>query len=63
MTRWVRNAVVLVTIAVWSVVVLYSLVVNKVLPDPATWLVPPGVWAAVHAPIPGQRANGNEGES
>lgn len=63
MTRWVRNAVVVVTIAVWSVVVLYSLVVNKVLPDPATWLVPPGVWAAVHAPIAGQRGTNGGDES
>lgn len=56
---WVRNAVVLVVIAVWAAVVLVSLA-RGIVPDAITWGVPGGVWLALHPSLPIRRRTGGK---
>lgn len=57
MSQWVRNAVMLVVLGVWAVVVLHSLLVSKTPPDAVTWGVPGGIYFALKTPQPRQRAS------
>lgn len=52
MSQWVRNAVMLVVLGVWAVVVLHSLLVSKTPPDAVTWGVPGAVYFALNPSLP-----------
>lgn len=52
MTQWVRNAVMMTVVTVWAIVVLYSLVVLRQLPDAITWGVPGAFWFAMNPALP-----------
>lgn len=51
MNQWVRNAVMMIVITVWAVVVLTSLA-RGILPDAITWGVPGAFWFAMNPAIP-----------
>jgi hypothetical protein len=49
--NWVKNTVMIVVIAVWTTVVITSLV-RGIPPDPVTWGIPGGVYFALNPTIP-----------
>ncbi len=51
MSQWVRNAVMMIVVLVWAVVVITSLV-RGVLPDAITWGVPGAIYFALNPTIP-----------
>lgn len=51
MAQWVRNAVVLVVLGVWAVVVIVSLA-RGIVPDAITWGVPGAVYFALNPSMP-----------
>jgi hypothetical protein len=50
-SQWVRNAVMMIVVLVWALVVITSLV-RGILPDAITWGVPGGIWFAMNPTIP-----------
>lgn len=63
MSQWVRNAVMLVVLIVWAVVVLHSLLVRGLLPDAITWGVPGGVYFALDPSLRRRRTQAERGET
>lgn len=57
MSQWVRNAIMLVVLGVWAVVVLHSLLAKGVPPDAVTWGVPGGIYLALKTPQPRRQAS------
>jgi hypothetical protein len=51
-SQWVRNAVMLVVLGVWAVVVLHSLLAKGMPPDAVTWGVPGAVYFALNPTLP-----------
>lgn len=51
MATWVRNAVMLIVVVVWAIVVLTSLA-RGTLPDAITWGVPGAVYFALNPTFP-----------
>jgi hypothetical protein len=57
LSQWVRNAVMLVVLGVWAVVVLHSLLVKGMPPDAVTWGVPGAVYFALNPSLPRRQNN------
>jgi hypothetical protein len=55
--RWVKNTVMLVVLLVWFVYMIINTIVRGVLPEPALWGVPGGIWLALNPPFIGGRSN------
>lgn len=51
MSEWVRNAVMMIVVIVWAIVVIVNLV-RGVLPDAITWGVPGAIYFALNPTIP-----------
>lgn len=52
MSQWVRNAVMLVALGVWAVVVLFILLVKQTPPDPVTWGFLGGLYFLLNPTLP-----------
>lgn len=53
MDRWIKNTVMLTVLLVWFVYMSTNMI-RGVLPEPALWGVPGGIWLALNPPFIGR---------